>query len=218
MGEHCFEQCPTGSFCDETHYSVSLFNLVMDLYAIPLTHAGFAPLRQALHQQWEQNLAGKKGNDMTALKAFISYSHKDEEFKDELVTMLAGLQRRGVIDAWQDRRIEAGDEWYKSIQDAMDDCDLALLLVSPDYLASRFIQAEEQPKLLQRREEMKARVIPIIVRPCLWQSESTISILQVLPKDGKPVITFSKDTGARDQVWTEIAQVIERLAQKLRGP
>ena len=49
-------------------------------------------------------------------KVFISYSHKDEEFKDELVTMLAGLQRQGFIDTWQDQRIEEGDEWYQAIQ------------------------------------------------------------------------------------------------------
>ena len=151
-GAHEFKDCKPGSFCDETHYPVSLFDLVLNLYAIPLTHAGFAPLRQALHEQWEQTLARKKGDDVNSpLKIFISYSHKDETFKDELVTMLAALQRRGIVDAWQDRRIEAGDEWNKSIQDAMNDCDLALLLVSADYLASRFIQEEEQPKLLQRR-------------------------------------------------------------------
>src|SRR6185295_6939129 len=124
---HEFKDCQLGSFCDETHYPVCLFDLVLNLYAIPLTHAGFAPLRQALHAQWERTLARKKGHDVTSpLKIFISYSHKDETFKDELVTMLAGLQRRGIVDAWQDRRIEAGDEWNKSIQDAMNDCDLAL--------------------------------------------------------------------------------------------
>jgi hypothetical protein len=165
-GAHEFKDCKPGSFCDETHYPVSLFDLVLNLYAIPLTHAGFAPLREALHKQWEQTLARKKGDEVTsALKIFISYSHKDEIFKDELVTMLAGLQRRGIVDAWHDRRIDAGDEWYTSIQDAMDDCDLTLLLVSPDYLASRFIQEEEQPRLLQRPQEMQARVLPIIVRP-----------------------------------------------------
>jgi small GTP-binding protein len=213
-GAHGFKDCQPGSFCDETHYPVSLFDLVMNLYAIPLTHAGFAPLREALHKQWEQTLARKKGDDSASpLKIFISYSHKDEPFKDELVTMLAGLQRRGIVDAWHDRRIDAGDEWYKSIQDAMDDCDLSLLLVSPDYLASRFIQDEEQPKLLQRRREMQARVIPIIVRPCTWQSEPVLKDLQALPRDNKAVITFSKETGQRDQVWTDIATVIEKHAQ-----
>jgi len=98
----------------------------------------------ALHRQWERALA-RRDVANSPLKIFISYSHKDEEFKDELVTMLAGLQRRGIVDAWQDRRIDAGDGWNKSIEVAMKDCDLALLLVSSDFLASRFIQEEECP-------------------------------------------------------------------------
>jgi small GTP-binding protein len=213
-GTHSFENCLPGSFCDPTHYPVSLFDLVMSLYAIPFTHAGFASLRQALHKQWENTLAGTKVDNLgSPLKIFVSYSHKDETFRDELVTMLAGLQARGIVDPWQDRRIEAGDEWNTSIQDAMNECDLALLLISPDYIASRFIREEEQPKLLQRREEMLARVIPIIVRPCTWQSEPVLKDLQALPKDGKPVITFSKDNGDRDQIWADIAAVIEERAK-----
>ncbi|MBN2390328.1 MAG: hypothetical protein JXR84_06380 [Anaerolineae bacterium] len=51
---HELKNCTPGSFCDPTHYPVSLFDLVLNLYAIPLNHAGFAPLRQALHEQWEQ--------------------------------------------------------------------------------------------------------------------------------------------------------------------
>ena len=213
-GAHEFKNCTLGSFSDDTHYPVSLFDLVLNLYAIPLTHAGFAPLRQTLHAQWEQTLAQNKAeDDISSLKIFVSYSHKDEKFKDELVTMLAGLQRRGIVDTWQDRRIEPGDEWNKAIQDAMNDCDLALLLVSADYLASSFIQEAEQPKLLQRRKEMRLRVVPIIVRPCNWQSEPVLKDLQALPKDGKPVITFPEETGARDQVWTDIAKAIEKRAK-----
>jgi small GTP-binding protein len=216
---HAFRGCTPGSFCDETHYQVSLFDLVLNLYAIPLTHAGFAPLRQALHEQWEYTLARTKGDPVISpLKIFISYSHKDKTFKDELVTMLAGLQRRGIVDAWQDSRIDAGDEWHTSIQDAMDACDLAVLLVSPNYLASRFIQEEEQPKLLQRRRDVELRVMPIIVRPCLWQSEPVLKDLQALPGDNKAVIKFTKRNGARDQVWTDIATVIENRAKAMPAP
>lgn len=212
--QHDVHGCEPGDFCDETHYPVSLFDLILNLYAIPLNHVGFAPLRQSLHEQWEQSLAGKKGKDMTSpLKVFISYSHKDEEFKDELVTMLASLQRRGIVDAWQDRRIEEGDEWYQKIQDAMNDSDLAILLVSANFLASRFIQDEELPKLFKRRIEGGMRVVPIIVKQCMWQSEPVIKDIQVMPRDGKPVITFSKDNGDRDQVWTDIAKAIEKRAK-----
>ena len=147
------------------------------------------------------------------LKVFLSYSHKDEDFKDELVMMLAGLQRHGIIDAWQDRRIEEGDEWYQEIQDAINNCDLAILLVSANFIASRFIQDEELPKLLKRRVKDGLQVVPIIVKPCLWQSQPLIRDIQVLPRDGKPVITFSKDNGDRDQVWTDIANAIEKRAK-----
>jgi small GTP-binding protein len=200
-----------------TSYAVSLFDLALTLYAIPLGHPAFAPLRKALHRQWEETLSGmeEEAQEPRPLKLFISYSHKDEEFKDKLVTMLAGLQRRGVVDVWQDRRIEAGDEWYQAIQDAMNECDMALLLVSDDFIASRFIQEEELTRLLQRRQEEGLRVVPIIVRPCPWQSEPVLKDLQALPKDGKPVITFSKGTGARDRVWTAIAQAIEARAKKM---
>ena len=211
LSEHRIQQCPTGDFSDETHYVVSLFNLLMGLYAIPLNHKGFEPLRTTLHQQWETTLAGKEIMETSsALKIFISYSHKDESFKDELVTMLAGLQRRKIVDAWQDRRIEAGDDWNESIETAMNECDLALLLVSPDYLASGFIQEQEQPIILERREDTKTRVIPIIVRPCMWLSEPALSGIQSLPRDNKPIISFSKDNGDRDQIWTDIAQEIEK--------
>lgn len=211
---HELKDCTFGDFADDTHYPMGLFDLVLNLYAIPFTHAGFEPVRQGLHAHWEQKLAGKKIEKVNSpLKLFISYSHKDEEFKDELITMLTGLQRQAVIDAWQDRRIEEGAEWYQAIQDVMNECDLAILLVSQHFIASRFIQDDELPRLLQRRREHGLRVVPIIVRPCKWQSEPMLKDLQALPKDGKPVIKFSKDNGDRDQVWEEIATAIEERAK-----
>jgi hypothetical protein len=216
--EHNIKQCRPGDFCDETHYSVSIFNLLLELYAIPLNHKGFEPLRKSLHEQWEQSLAGKGVKEMTsALKVFISYSHKDEEFKDELVTMLAGLQRRGVVDAWQDRRIEAGDEWLKEIEGALDTCDMAVLLVSADFLASRFITEKELPVFIKRREKEGMIVVPIFVRDCLWRSEPFIADLQGLPADGKAVITFPKANGDRDRIWMKIAEEIERRAKEKSG-
>ncbi len=207
--------------CDfrrDSHYAVSLFNLVLKLYAIAHNHPAFSPLRDSLRRQWEETL-GKFSSEETSpsepLKIFISYAHEDEGFKDELVVMLASMQRRGIIDAWQDRRIEAGEEWYWAIQRAMKDCDIAILLVSNHFLASRFIQDEEVPRLLQRRRDEGMRVVPIIIRPCTWDSEPALQDLQALPQDGKAVITFSKETGERDQVWTDIAKAIERQSKTL---
>jgi hypothetical protein len=65
--QHDLDSCEPGDFCDPTHYSVSLFNLVLNLYAIPLTHAVFAPLRETLHKQWER-MSG--GDDLSKVPDF----------------------------------------------------------------------------------------------------------------------------------------------------
>ena len=133
--------------------------------------------------------------------------------------MVSGLQRRGIIDAWQDRRIEPGEEWFKAIKQAINECDIALLLISADFIDSPFINSEELPDLLKRREKVGMTVIPIIVRDCLWQSEPVLKDLQALPEDGKAIITFPIDTGARDKIWKTIAQEIEkRTEEKLAAP
>ncbi len=220
INAHDFKDCQVGDFCDETHYPISLFNLVLNLYAIQLTHPGFAPLRAALHQQWGQSLAKfssklEVGNAMSQpLKVFISYAHKDEEYKNELMTMLAGLERRGVLDIWQDREIEEGDEWLKEIEKAMNECELALLFISPNFINSRFIQGKEVPRLLQRRKDEGLHVVPIILDHCLWESEPVLSDLQAMPRDAKPIITFPKENGERTLAWKEIAQAVEKRAKK----
>lgn len=74
--------------------------------------------------------------------------------------------------------------------------------------------ARALPTRQNGRREQGSRVLPIIVRPCKWQSEPALSSLQALPKDGKAVITFSKDNGDRDQAWSDITTAIEKRARE----
>lgn len=175
-------------------------------------------LLNPLESMREIQPAEKAGEDVSQAitpKIFISYSHKAEKYKDELVKMLAPLQDQGVLTIWQDREIEPGEEWYGAIQNAMNTCDLALLLVSGDFLASRFIRDEELSRLLQRRKDDGLRVVPIIVSDCLWQSIPVLRDLQALPKNGRAIISF-KGTGGRDRVWMEIAKAIESIVKGIR--
>ncbi len=144
------------------------------------------------------------------LKVFISYAHEDEKYKDKLYTQLAVVRRLGLIETWDDRQIDAGANWRAAIEEALETCDVALFLVSDDFIASDFINSVELTRLLKRREEEGTLLVPIIVRPCAWQHLEHISNLQVLPKDGRPIITFPVDTGERDEAWTDIT---ERLTQ-----
>ncbi|MEZ5448981.1 MAG: toll/interleukin-1 receptor domain-containing protein [Thiolinea sp.] len=77
---------------------------------------------------------------------FISYSHKDELWKDELQKQLRVLQLHGEFSVWDDRQIEMGKQWLTAIEDAIAQAKVAILLVSSDFLTSSFVAKEEIPR------------------------------------------------------------------------
>lgn len=144
---------------------------------------------------------------MNAPRVFISYSHKDEVWKDRLVTHLGVLQKQGLLDIWVDTRIHAGDDWYPEIQKAMDSASVAILMVSANFLTSNFILTEEVPRLLERRAKEGVRVFPIIVSPSAWKSVKWLSRMQVRPKNGKPI-----SGGTDHQIDTDLTAIAEEVA------
>jgi len=146
-----------------------------------------------------------------AIRLFYSYSHKDEKLREQLVNHLSLLKRRGVISNWFDRRIGAGTEWKDQIDRNIELAQIILLLVSPDFLASHYCYDIEMTCAMQRHKNKEARVIPVILRPCDWP-DAPFGVLQALPKDAKPVTTWSN----RDEAWLDISQGIRLACQEIQ--
>jgi tetratricopeptide (TPR) repeat protein len=144
---------------------------------------------------------------------FISYSHKDEEWKDRLHPHLGILRRVGHIDLWDDRRIGSGAEWYDEIKGAMEKAAVAVCLISADYLDSDFINKEEIPYLLERYEKEGMVLIPVLLRPCPWKVFSWLRAIQMIPRDGKCVCRDFR--GNEDEPF---AQVAERINEIVTAP
>lgn len=141
---------------------------------------------------------------------FISYSHKDEEWKNRLRPHLKMLEQAGLnIVIWDDRAIDGGAQWYNEIKRAMDRAAAAVCLISADYLASDFCIKEEVPYLLQRREDDGMLLLPILVRPCLWSAFLWLKDTQMLPADGKSVAEDFR--GSEDRVFLDVATLIFKL-------
>ncbi len=140
---------------------------------------------------------------------FISYSHKDEPWKDRLMTHLSVLEQAFELDVWEDRQIQAGDQWERDIETAMARADVALLLISAHFLTSAFIKGREVPTLLRRRADDGVRLVPIILRSCPWQRVDWLAPLQCLPRDGAPLTRFRGDNV--DKQLTNIALAVSKL-------
>jgi hypothetical protein len=140
-------------------------------------------------------------------RLFYSYSHRDAQLRDDLGTYLAPLRQQNKITEWHDRKIEPGADWEHEISERLDSSDLNLFLVSPYFLASDYCFGVEVDRALARLKRHKAKVVPILLSPCLWQ-ESRLSELQMIPRDAKPVTNWPSLGEAFTEVAGEIRQLV----------
>lgn len=164
-------------------------------------------------KEYDRNFPWAGASDKRPIEIFFSYSHKDEQFLDELIKHLSILQRQGVIAGWNDREIHAGVEWIKEINTHLNRAHIILLLISPDFMASDYCYGIEVAHAMERHHAGEARVIPIILRPVDWR-EASFGKIQALPKNGKPVTTW----GNADEAFADIAKGIKEAIKRLPAP
>jgi nucleoside phosphorylase len=139
---------------------------------------------------------------------FISYSRRDRRWVDHLLTHLKPLQRENLLDIWDDSRIKPGAKWREEIESALNKAAVAILMISPNFLASDFVMNDEVPALLRQAESRGTVIIPLIVAPSLFGQ----SILNSFQAINTPETPLSKlNSFKRDEVLVKVATSINEL-------
>ena len=144
------------------------------------------------------------------IEVFCAYSHRDEGLREQLGNHLSILRRQGTITVWHDRKIGAGGEWEREIHEHLNTAHIILLLISSDFLASDYCYDIEMNRALERHDTEEACVIPIILRPVVWEEES-LSRLLALPKDATAVTLWEN----QDEAFADIARGIGRVVKDI---
>jgi hypothetical protein len=176
----------------------------------------------------EQKTGGKK----TPEPIFICYAHQDnvgsntsQGWLDRLLDHLEPLRAQKLISTWSDKQLEIGDDWDTSIRRRLQEARVAVLLVSPSFLASKYIRNSELPVLLKKhKEEGRFEVLPIIVRPCLFSEakfkfpdpqygpeEFTLASLQAAASPTRTLIEMEE--GEQERVLLSVAQRMLQLVK-----
>lgn len=144
------------------------------------------------------------------LKVFYSYSHKDQDYRQQLENHLSNLKRLYHLRTWFDREIIPGENWEHVLDEHLNTADLIFLLISPDFMASDYCYNNEMQRALDRHARGEAKVIPIIIRRVHWK-DAPFSHIQLLPTDAKPVKSWTD----QDEAFYNIALGIEQAIQDL---
>lgn len=129
---------------------------------------------------------------LAQMRVFISYSHKDKRWFDRLLVHLKPFERMGKIDVWSDTKIDAGNRWREEIRRVVLASQVAVLLVSADFLASDFIASDELPPLLLAAKRQKCIVVPVILGPCSFSQIQSLQQFQAANSPGTPLAAMRK--------------------------
>ena len=148
----------------------------------------------------------------TAKSIFISYSHEDLEWLELVKKFLYVLEQQGVIEFWDDSKIEPGQEWQVEIEKALDSSKAALLLISQDFLISDFITKYELPRLLGDAEKKGKKIFWIPVSSStVFESHKEIAKFQSLVAD--PTISLQDLSDAeRKQVLVKVHKQLAEMS------
>jgi hypothetical protein len=160
---------------------------------------------------------------MAGKRVFISYSRKDSEFLEQFTTHLRPWQDRGLLDIWIDERVQPGEDWHQEIQQMIASAGVAVLLISPDFLASEYIRDHELPHLLNARKEEKLEIACLFLRSSLVDDDGCVfdngqgkptklTRYKGLNSPKQPVAMYHGND--RDRLYVQAASQLRQLAQR----
>ncbi|MDU0457788.1 MAG: COR domain-containing protein [Geobacteraceae bacterium] len=142
---------------------------------------------------------------------FISYSHKDERYRDELRGALTAYERKKEIEVWDDTRIEPGQKWEAEILGKLEQADIIVLLLSNDFIKSDYCMQKEMQRALERDAAGECAIVPIVVRDCRFDMLQVGKMQAILP-NAKPI----KKHRDRDAAWLEVTKQLDRVIARLK--
>lgn len=140
------------------------------------------------------------------LNVFISYSHLDITYKQELENYIGASGQN--IRVTSDENLAPGDVWVKKLADIRQEADVYLLLVSKNYIQSTRKNPELDEILTRGKADQAHKVIPVILEQSDW-TKTSIGDFQGLPKFGRPINEFKNP----EEAYAEVVEALASIAQ-----
>jgi hypothetical protein len=151
-----------------------------------------------------------------SVQIFISYSHDEYAYKDELIKYCRDLELAGTVEIYTDEQIAPGQEWDKEIRLALQRAEVVLFLVSKKFIHSRYIKEVELQSAIERYNRGEVVLIPVLLEQLTNEDRDLLPLqkFESLPKVNKkevPVTEWNPQSGAYYNIMDGLKRSIEGL-------
>lgn len=136
---------------------------------------------------------------------------EDADLIEEFERQVAPLEQAGRVQAWSERQARPGELLDVEVDRRLAEADMVLFFLSPDLLGSARYQGLIT-RALERGEQTGCLVIPVWLRPVLWEY-SRLDYIQGVPTNGRCISDIPSDL--RPHVWNDaLIELLRALDQK----
>lgn len=151
-------------------------------------------------------------SDSVPLNVFFIYSREDKNEIHLLKDYLTPLEKEGEINLWIDDNILPGENWDEKIKLKISESHIILLGISKSFFTSNYIENTELVISFKRQEQKNVIIIPVLIKPCLWDINKKISSLQLLPSNGRAITTWNNTDEAFEDVSRGVHRIIKNIS------
>jgi tetratricopeptide (TPR) repeat protein len=154
---------------------------------------------------------------------FVSYAHEDkrwfdEKYKYNLIPFLINSLKKQSVMFWYDKDLQTGDRFENRINEEIDKCHIAILMLSQPFLNSDFIEDKELPRIESRENRDELRVFPVLLEPCTWEENDFLSKHNMLPGEPTPLINYTESesrwVAVRHEILVKLKKNIDIIRSK----
>lgn len=146
---------------------------------------------------------------LSKIPVYISYVDADKLLLKKLDEHLTPLERHGLLTLWHRGKLIPGQEKKLTISQQLKAARCIIVLISADFLESEW-HNKLLEKSLEKQQEGKIKLIPILLRSCLWEY-SPIGKSDILPDDQKPIMSSHRKN--LDETFTAVVKDAVKIIQ-----
>lgn len=144
------------------------------------------------------------------MQIIICYANKDKAAVTRLEKTLKPSCNTGHFRIWHRGLSLAGADYRQQESDKLNEADIVLLLISPDFMSDEDCQRIVE-RAMDKHFSGKASVIPVDLRPAN-KDGAQFAALSAVPRDSVPISQRKN----KDQAWAEVAEGVLRVAKNMR--